>query len=43
MVDRNIITKLGLSPETIDQEVNELFSNEHNQMLSDALEKKEEA
>ncbi|MCK5172265.1 MAG: S1 RNA-binding domain-containing protein, partial [Planctomycetes bacterium] len=43
MVDRNIISKLGLSLEEIDQQVNELFSEEHSELLTQALEKKIEA
>ena len=40
MVDRNIVAKLGLSDEQIEKEVNELFTNEHDQLLNEALDKK---
>ena len=37
MVDRNIISKLGLTVEQVEQQVNELFTQEHDQMLSEVL------
>ena len=40
MVDRNIINKLGLSQETIDQQVNELFGNNENEFLEEVLKTK---
>jgi len=40
MVDRNIINKLGLSHEQIEAQVNELFTDEHSQLLEKALDKK---
>ncbi len=40
MVDRNIIGKLGLTHEQIEKEVNELFQEEHSELLAVALEKK---
>jgi small subunit ribosomal protein S1 len=40
MVARNIINKLGLSEEKIDQQVNEMFSTEDIGFLEKALEKK---
>ncbi len=40
MVDRNIIGQLGLSHEQIEKEVNELFVEEHSELLAAALEKK---
>lgn len=43
MVDRNIISKLGLSKEKIQQQVNELFDDEHCQLLEKALDKKVDA
>lgn len=43
MVDRNIISKLGLTAEEVDKQVSELFSNEHDKMLSEVLEKNIEA
>jgi len=43
MVDRNLITKLGLSNEQIEQEVNELFTSEHTQLLEEELAKKVES
>lgn len=43
MVDRNLITKLGLSIEQIEQEVNELFTSEHTQLLEEELAKKVES
>ncbi|MCI0498960.1 MAG: 30S ribosomal protein S1 [Planctomycetales bacterium] len=43
MVDRNLIYKLGLSNEQIEQEVSELFTSEHTHLLAEELEKKVEA
>ncbi|RKY12114.1 MAG: 30S ribosomal protein S1 [Planctomycetota bacterium] len=43
MVDRNLINKLGLSNEQIEQEVNELFTSEHTQLLEEELAKKVES
>ena len=43
MVDRNLIIKLGLSNEQIEQEVNELFTSEHTQLLEEELAKKVES
>jgi len=43
MVDRNLINKLGLSHEQIEQEVNELFTSEHTHLLEEELAKKVEA
>jgi len=40
MVDRNIINKLGLSKEQIDQQVNEMFGQEESQYLEEVLQKK---
>jgi len=37
MVDRNIINKLGLSEEKLDQQVNEMFGEQENQFLEEAL------
>ncbi|MHC4907263.1 MAG: 30S ribosomal protein S1, partial [Planctomycetota bacterium] len=43
MVDRNLINKLGLSNELLEQEVNELFTSEHTQLLEEELAKQVEA
>jgi small subunit ribosomal protein S1 len=40
MVDRNIINKLGLSKEVIDQQVNEIFTDKENEFLEEVLQKK---
>jgi small subunit ribosomal protein S1 len=40
MVDRSIISKLGLSHEQIEAQVDELFTEEHSQLLEEALDKK---
>jgi small subunit ribosomal protein S1 len=40
MVDRNIINKLGLSQEKLDQQVNEMFGEQENEYLEQALQKK---
>ncbi|MEN6386814.1 MAG: 30S ribosomal protein S1 [Phycisphaerales bacterium] len=43
MVDRNIIRKLGFTPEELESKVNELFTEEDGKLLSEALEKKVDA
>ena len=43
MVDRNLINKLGLSNELLEQEVNDLFTSEHTQLLEEELAKQVEA
>ena len=43
MVDRNLINKLGLSNEQIEQEINELFTSEHTQLLEEELAKNVES
>jgi small subunit ribosomal protein S1 len=43
MVNRNIIKQLGLTEEQLDQEVNELFNEEHRQLLDEAVDRKVEA
>jgi len=40
MVDRNIINKLGLSEEKLDQQVGEIFGEQENQFLEEALQTK---
>ena len=40
MVDRNIINKLGLSHEEIEEQVNKLFTDEHSQLLDEVLDRK---
>jgi len=40
MVDRNIINKLGLSEEKLDQQVSEMFSEQENDFLEEALQTK---
>ena len=40
MVDRNIVNKLGLSQEAIDQQVREMFSDKENQFLEEVLQTK---
>jgi small subunit ribosomal protein S1 len=37
MVDRNIISKLGMSAEQVDQQVNEMFGEKENEMFQEAL------
>jgi small subunit ribosomal protein S1 len=37
MVDRNIVDKLGLSQEKLDQQVNEMFSEDESELLEEAL------
>ena len=43
MVDRNIISKLGLSPEQLDEQVNMMFTSEDNSYLEEVLKKKVDA
>jgi len=43
MVDRNIVRKLGFTPEELDNKVNELFSADENALLAEALQKKVDA
>jgi small subunit ribosomal protein S1 len=43
MVNRNLINKLGLSEEMIEQEVSELFTGDHKHLLESELEKQVEA
>jgi small subunit ribosomal protein S1 len=40
MVDRNIIKKLGLTPEELDSQVNAIFGEAENTLLTEALDKK---
>jgi small subunit ribosomal protein S1 len=40
MVDRNIIERLGLSDKEIEQQVNEMFTDEHSRLLNEVLDKK---
>jgi len=40
MVDRNIVNKLGLSRETIDQQVNEMFGDKEDEFLEQVLQTK---
>ncbi|MFQ6034472.1 MAG: 30S ribosomal protein S1 [Sedimentisphaerales bacterium] len=40
MVDRNIINKLGLSEEKLEQQVDELFSKKENEFLEEVLQNK---
>jgi small subunit ribosomal protein S1 len=40
MVDRNIVNKLGLSQEVIDQQVSKMFSDKENQFLEEVLQTK---
>ena len=40
MVDRNIVNKLGLSEEKLDQQISELFSEQENEFLEEALQTK---
>ncbi len=40
MVDRNIINKLGLSEEKLEQQVNEIFGEQENEFLEEALQTK---
>ncbi|MHC5083419.1 MAG: 30S ribosomal protein S1 [Planctomycetota bacterium] len=43
MVDRNIVSKLGLTWDEVESEVNSLFTEEHEVLLAEELEKKVEA
>src|SRR6056297_484311 len=43
MVDRNIYSKLGLSKQQIEEQVNQMFGEEENSILEDTLEDKVEA
>ncbi|MBN2513279.1 MAG: 30S ribosomal protein S1 [Sedimentisphaerales bacterium] len=43
MVDRNLISKLGISDDQLEQQLGELYTTEHQQMLEKALDKKIEA
>jgi len=43
MVDRNIISKLGLSNEQVNEELSQLFTEECSELLNRALEKKVDA
>ncbi len=40
MVDRNIVNKLGLSEEKLDQQVSEMFGEQENKFLEEALQTK---
>jgi len=40
MVDRNIVNKLGLTKEKLEQQVNEMFGEEENEFLEEALQTK---
>jgi small subunit ribosomal protein S1 len=40
MVDRNIVSKLGFTPEELDSQVNELFGETEGKLLAEAIEKK---
>jgi small subunit ribosomal protein S1 len=40
MVDRNIVKKLGLSQEKLEQQVNEMFGDQENEFLEQALQTK---
>ena len=37
MVDRNIVRKLDLSEEKLDQQISELFTGEENEFLEEVL------
>ncbi|MCE5341145.1 MAG: 30S ribosomal protein S1 [Planctomycetaceae bacterium] len=43
MVDRNIVRKLGFTPEEIESKINELFTDADSKLLAEALEKKVDA
>ncbi len=43
MVNRNIIRQLGLTEEQLEQEISQLFNEEHRQLLGEAVERKVEA
>ena len=40
MVDRNIVNKLGLSEDKLDQQISEMFSDQDNEFLEEALQTK---
>jgi len=40
MVDRNIVNKLGLSDEKLEEQINEMFGEQENEFLEQALQKK---
>jgi len=40
MVDRNIINKLGLSKEKLDQQIDEMFSEKENEFLEEVIQTK---
>lgn len=40
MVDRNIVNKLGLTSEKLEEQVNEMFGEQENEFLEQALQKK---
>jgi len=40
MVDRNIVNKLGLTKEKLDEQVNEMFDEQENEFLEEALQTK---
>ena len=40
MVDRNIVSKLGLSKEKLDQQVSEMFTEKESEFLEEALQAK---
>ncbi|MEN6308072.1 MAG: 30S ribosomal protein S1 [Anaerohalosphaeraceae bacterium] len=43
MVDRNLISKLGITDDQLEQQLGEMYTVEHQQMLEKALDKKVEA
>ncbi|MEJ5260365.1 MAG: 30S ribosomal protein S1 [Anaerohalosphaeraceae bacterium] len=43
MVDRNIISKLGLTAEELEKQVSEIFTDEHDKLLGEVLDKNVEA
>ncbi len=43
MVDRNIISKLGLTEDQVEEQVRQLFTEEHNELLHSALDQKVES
>ena len=43
MVDKNLISRLGLTTEELEKQVNEIFTDEHDQLLGEVLEKNVEA
>ncbi|MHC4496567.1 MAG: hypothetical protein ACYSYM_12185, partial [Planctomycetota bacterium] len=40
MVDRNIVNKLGLTEDKLDQQVGEMFGKQENEFLEEALQSK---